>query len=338
MTPRVRRLPRRRRGHIGGVVQGDDRIDEEELPLADAVARGWLRRPASAPRRLRRRGQWPPAGARRVAIVGSRHPTPQQRAFAFEAAGALASAGVSIWSGGALGVDSAAHLGALEAGGHSVAVLPAGFEPATPPSNAPLFASLRAQGGLLACAPDATRPARSTFFRRNGVLVAGVDAVLIVAADARSGSLNTARQALAAEVPIGAVPWGPGAANSAGCIALLEAGSASLIGSLAGLLAWLQVDAARSGWQRYAPGQGSHEPRAAARGPAATRPPAAQAVLDELANAAGEGLHLEALCQAGRDRDTTAALLLDLLLAGDAVRDRWGRYRLAHPASRPPSI
>lgn len=307
-----------------------ERHGSHDTPLGAeaALAAGWLRRLPGGTATLRLRGTLDAGDRRRVAVVGSRHPSQAQLAFAHAVVQELCAAGASVWSGGAIGIDAAVHRATLALGGHGVAVLPTGFEPPTPPVHAELFAQLAGRGAVLACAADGVAPMRARFLRRNAILVAAVDAVIVIAAGERSGSLHAAGRAVAAGVPLFAVPWGPDAANSAGCVALVRSGKARWLAGIPDLRAALQVDAARSGWQRYAPGTGA----------LVARNPAAQALLDELADAGEDGLALEDFCQAGRDRDTTAALLLDLHLAGDAVRDRWGRYhpRDARAAPLPP--
>lgn len=290
----------------------------ERAEMIHAVAAGWLRRRAHRGATvLQRRGAWPPPDAPRVAVVGTRQPTAQQLAFAHGLTQGLIGAGCSVWSGGAIGVDAAVHHAALGARGHTVAVLPGGLVPPTPVGHTALFEAIVAGGGgVLACDANGVVGRSAYYLRRNAVLVAGVDAVVIVAGDLRSGTMNTAGWAGRTGVPLAAVPWGPSTPNSGGCLALLATGAARMVCSAADVLDWLQVDAAPGRWQRYAPGPG----------PRGDLSPAVQALLDELAAAGDRGLSLEDLCRTGRERDSTAALLLDLTLDGAASRDRWGRY------------
>jgi DNA processing protein len=185
------------------------------------LARAW-----PPPRRLRLRGDLG-SPARRVAIVGSRATDDYGRDMARRLARGLARAGVSVVSGGALGVDAAAHEGALEAGGHTVAVLGCGVDVAYPASNRDLFARiLEAGGALLSEQEDGYQAAPWDFPKRNRLVAALSDAVVVVRAGARSGALITADLARSLGVPLLAVPGDADQPLAAGPIALLRAGAA----------------------------------------------------------------------------------------------------------------
>ena len=125
------------------------------------------------PEQLRARGRWPPPEGPRVAIVGSRRPTPYGEAVAERLATDLAAAGAVVLSGLALGVDAAAHEGALGAGGCTVAVMGTGVDVVYPAANAGLAARIVEGGGALVSAfPDGTPPRRGHFPRRNWTLAA----------------------------------------------------------------------------------------------------------------------------------------------------------------------
>jgi DNA processing protein len=129
----------------------------------------------------------------RIAIVGARSAADGPLTFTREAAGACARAGFVVISGGALGVDRAAHEGALAVGGETWAVIPNGRGHEFPPENADLFAQIeRCGGALLYPQPGAKVATRPQFFQRNAVLAALADVVLVVQAGARSGARNTA--------------------------------------------------------------------------------------------------------------------------------------------------
>jgi DNA processing protein len=184
-----------------------------------------LARAGPPPTRLRLRGDLG-APVRRVALVGARATDGYGRDMARRLARGLARAGVSVVSGGALGVAAAAHEGALEAGGHTVAVLGCGVDVAYPPSHRELFARILAGGGaLLSELDDGTEGAPWTFPRRNRLVAALSDAVVVVRAGARSGALITAGQARAQGVPLLAVPGDADHDLSAGPLALLRAGA-----------------------------------------------------------------------------------------------------------------
>lgn len=155
-----------------------------------------------------------------VAIVGARAATQVGMDRAHALAKHLAGRGVHVVSGGALGIDGAAHRGALAGGGRTTVVLGSGLDVPYPLRHRPLFAAVLAAGGaLVSLLPDDTEPRRSTFVQRNPLIAALADVVIVVEADVRSGSLSTA----AAAVRLGRViaAW-PG---SRGCDRLLAQGA-----------------------------------------------------------------------------------------------------------------
>lgn len=164
-----------------------------------------------------------------VAVVGTRRPTEEGVAFAQVLAGELARAGVGVVSGGALGIDAAVHRGALDAGGCTLVVAPAGWNKPFPPEHTELFREVVACGGgyLSLCPPDeaATRP---RFFLRNACLVALAHAVVVVEAGYRSGARNAAKHARMLGRKLFAVPAAPWVPSGRGCIAELKAGAAPL--------------------------------------------------------------------------------------------------------------
>jgi DNA processing protein len=184
-----------------------------------------LARVAGAPEWLRVRGDLasPPA---RVAIVGARLADPYGLEVARSLARDLARAGVSIVSGGAQGVDAAAHEGALEAGGHTVAVFGCGLDVAYPAGHRELFARIVAGGGALVSEhDDAQRATGWSFPKRNRIVSGMSDAVVVVQAGEGSGALITAHEARAQGVPLFAVPGEVTNRLSAGPIALLRRGA-----------------------------------------------------------------------------------------------------------------
>jgi len=132
-----------------------------------------------------------------VAIVGARAASRTGMERAFELARHLATRGVHLVSGGALGIDGAAHRGALTGGGTTTVVLGGGCDVAYPQRHAGLFSEVLARGGsLVSERPDGAQPRPGAFVARNRLIAALVDAVIVVEADVRSGSLSTARAAL----------------------------------------------------------------------------------------------------------------------------------------------
>ena len=183
-----------------------------------------LARVVDRPAELRVRGTL--GDLRRVAVVGTRRPDPYGEEVARELARDLARAGVSVVSGGALGIDGVAHAAALEAGGHTVAVLGTGVDVLHPATHRPLFERMLAAGGALVSElPDGTPGFRSNFPRRNRIVSGMSEAVIVVRAGARSGALITADWARAQGVPVFAVPGDVRDPLSAGPHALLRAGA-----------------------------------------------------------------------------------------------------------------
>ncbi|HEX7481483.1 MAG TPA: DNA-processing protein DprA [Polyangiales bacterium] len=161
-----------------------------------------------------------------VAIVGTRFADPEALAFAQQLAAALTLAGVTVVSGGAAGVDAAAHQGALDAGGSTLAVLATGLSRAYPPAHGPLFSLIARQGALLCEAIAAPhRPERWTFLRRNQLIAALCGCVVVVQAPLRSGALSTAAWANRLKRPVFAVPAAPWDVRGLGCLQLLRQGA-----------------------------------------------------------------------------------------------------------------
>ena len=178
------------------------------------------------PERLRVRGDLGPAGERRVAIVGSRKSDLYGLDLTRDMAGDLARAGVCIVSGGAEGIDGAAHAAALDSGGRTIAVLGTGIDVVYPAGHRGLFERIVASGGALVTEyEDGTPGARWTFPRRNRIISGLADAVVVVRAGRRSGALLTAAWALRQRVPVLAVPGDVREEGSAGPLELLRRGA-----------------------------------------------------------------------------------------------------------------
>ena len=167
------------------------------LGCCDADYPALLREIDDPPILLYLRGDSALVGKPQIAIVGSRHCTPGGAANAREFATTLSAAGFTITSGLALGIDSHAHRGTLDAGGQTIAVLGGGIENVYPAGNAGLAERIVDIGLLISEFPLAAKPARHHFPRRNRIISGLALATLVVEAAERSGSLITAR--LAAE-------------------------------------------------------------------------------------------------------------------------------------------
>ena len=137
-------------------------------------------------------GEAPGGGEASVAIVGTRACTPDGFEFARDLARELAGCGAWIVSGLALGIDTAAHLGALDANGRTLAVIGSGIDVVYPRENRQLAAQIAESGGLLSELPPGTRPNVARLMARNRLQSAMSNAVVVVEAHARGGSLVTA--------------------------------------------------------------------------------------------------------------------------------------------------
>jgi len=132
-----------------------------------------------------------------AAVVGTRKPSPQAAAQAFDIAKGLARGGISVVSGLAFGIDAAAHRGNIEGGGATVAVLGSGVDEVYPSSNRPLARRILETGGaLLSEYPPGAAPRKWTFPARNRIIAGLSRGVLIAEAPQKSGALITARFAL----------------------------------------------------------------------------------------------------------------------------------------------
>lgn len=160
-----------------------------------------------------------------VAVVGTRGATAYGKRLTRAIARDLAKAGCCIISGLALGIDRAAHEGALDGGGPTIGVLGSGHALFFPPRNVELAERMLAAGGaVLSPYPPHQIAQPFQFLARNGVVAALADAVLVVEAPARSGALNTAGWA-AGHIPVLAVPGDVDRRHVQGCLALIRDGA-----------------------------------------------------------------------------------------------------------------
>jgi len=160
-----------------------------------------------------------------LAIVGSRNATAQGMRNAERFARAFSEAGLTIVSGLALGIDGAAHRGALEGSGSTVAVLGTGIDVVYPARHAALTEEIAARGALLSEFPLGTQPAAGHFPRRNRLISGLALGCLVVEAALESGSLITARAALEQGREVFAIPGSIHSPLSKGCHALIKAGA-----------------------------------------------------------------------------------------------------------------
>lgn len=196
-------------------------LQDEDYPTA-------LRRMADPPVVLYVRGEWQECDSTRgVAIVGTRRATPYGITVARKFGRELADAGCTIISGLARGIDTAAHTGALDAGGRTIAVAGFGLAELYPPENAGLVECiLDGHGALVSEFPLYMRPNRNTFPQRNRIVAAWSRATLVVEAPNHSGALHTAHLAATNYGSnVFAVPGAITQTSSAGCHALIRDGA-----------------------------------------------------------------------------------------------------------------
>jgi DNA processing protein len=244
-----------------------------------------------------------------VAVVGTRAPSEDGRRLAHRLATALGAAGVCVISGLALGIDAAAHDGALAAGAPTIGVLGGGHDRFFPPRNAELARRIVAGGGAVLSPYPPEHPAYPwQFLARNGIVAALADGVVVVEAAARSGALNTASWAADRAIPVMAFPGDVGRPKAAGCLALIRDG-ATLVRDASDVLAQLGI---------ALPAPGAVEPL----------PPADPAAARILTLLGGGPADADAVVASS---DLPPALALarrgDLLAAGAIVSGPDGRFR-----------
>jgi DNA processing protein len=204
--------------------------------LADASYPRLLKEIDDPPPLLFFRGGVPDWGLGAVAIVGARKASLGGMRLAARLAGELARAGVVVVSGMARGIDTAAHEGALEAGGKTVAVLGSGIDVAYPPENAGLMARIAGSGAVVSELTPGSEPLRHNFPRRNRIISGLSVGTVVVEAGEKSGALITATCAVEQNRSVFAVPGSPGFIGSKGTNSLLRQG-ATLVESVDDVLA-----------------------------------------------------------------------------------------------------
>ncbi len=162
-------------------------------------------------------------GTRSVSIVGARAATPYGERVARDLASGLAERGFLVVSGGAYGIDAAAHRGALAVGQETVIVSAGGLDRAYPTANTTLFDRAAESGLLLSESPPGSAPQRRRFLTRNRLIAALGSGTVVVEAARRSGAMNTAHHCSGLGRPLMAVPGPVTSAMSVGCHALIAA-------------------------------------------------------------------------------------------------------------------
>ena len=272
------------------------------LTLGDAQYPPLLLEMADPPLMLHVIGQldalhWP----HKIAIVGSRNPSPQGQINAQQFATALGDAGLGVVSGLALGVDGAAHEGALLSASPTIAVVGTGLDRVYPKRHFELAHRIAEKGAIVSEYPLGTPPLPAHFPQRNRIIAGLAQGTLVVEAAVASGSLITARLASEMGREVFAIPGSIHAPQSRGCHALIRQG-AKLVESAQDVLEDLQLGPQATGWPP-APVESSNDP-------------------DGLLKAMGfDPVSLDALqARTGLNTATLQAKLLELELQGDVGR------------------
>lgn len=258
-----------------------------------------------------------------LAMVGARSASPQGVANAEAFARSLAATGLTIVSGLALGIDAAAHRGALaEQDGTTVAVIGTGADRIYPARNKTLAHEIAARGAIVSEYPLGTPPLPHNFPRRNRIIAGMVRGVLIVEAAVGSGSLITARLANECGREVFAIPGSIHSPLARGCHRLIRDG-AKLVETAQDVIDELSWGGARPQSGRFAP---PAEPASSSVASApATLPPEAARVLDAVGH---DPVDLDTIAQrSGLTLDALYAILLPLELDGHISRLPGGRFQ-----------
>jgi DNA processing protein len=201
-----------------------------QIALGDTAYPANLREVQAPPERLYVRGALVGDDVLAIAIVGSRAATPYGLAVAERLGADLAARGITVVSGLARGIDSAAHRGALRVGGRTIAVLGSGVDVIYPAENRPLAGEIEVRGALVSQFEPGTRPLAGYFPARNRVIAGLSLGVVVVEAASRSGSLITAGLAGDMGREVMAVPGPLTSPQSAGAHRLIQDGAALIQG------------------------------------------------------------------------------------------------------------
>jgi DNA processing protein len=292
-------------------LQSGESAPRAVLTLADAAYPGALLQTEDPPLMLYVIGELPAAWPRALAVVGSRNPTPQGLANARNFGRSFAQGGLAVVSGLALGIDGAAHEGALEGAAPgelaTIAVVGTGLDRVYPRQHFELSHRIARRGLIVSEYPLGTPPLAPNFPRRNRIIAALSEGTVVVEAALQSGSLITARLAAEQGKEVFAIPGSIHSPQARGCHALLKQG-AKLVETAQDVLEELRVPAAA----------------AVDNGPA--RSPSRE---DEVLTALGfDPVTLDALvARTGIAAPTLQARLLELELAGHVARLPGGLFQ-----------
>lgn len=280
------------------------------VTLADAAYPRTLLTAADPPVLLYAKGRLELLNRPAIAIVGSRNATKQGEATAEHFAASLSAAGLTVVSGLALGIDAAAHRGALPRRGATIAVIGTGADRIYPSRNEDLARQIAEQGVVVSEFPLGTPAVAANFPRRNRIIAGLSRGCLVVEAAERSGSLITARLAGEAGLEVFAIPGSIHSPLSKGCHSLIKQG-AKLVERAEDILEELRWEAA------------------VASTPATIAPPPDDPEAAQLLDAMGyDPCNLDALgVRTGLTADRLLAMLLPLELDGHVAQLPGGRYQ-----------
>lgn len=282
-----------------------------------------LRDLSDAPESFRIVGELPDL-RRAITIVGTRRADEEALDFTYELARDAALRGRVVVSGGAVGIDRAAHEGAMDGGGRTVVVLPTGLDAPYPPANRDLFARVIGAGCLLTEMPDGTRAQAGRFLTRNRLVAALGRSTVVVQAPARSGALATARAAKRLGRGVFVVPASPWDPRGSGNLRLL-AGGARICANVGDVLSESAPGIGGGAANRSAENERSqeHDNLSASE----------QKILESLR---GRPRHPEDLCQrVGIPAFEVQRSILQLLVRGLIEEKPGGRYQCCRVRSKP---
>lgn len=312
-------MPPARASEVDAALASLRRAHAVALPLTSPAYPARLARHADPAPLLLVQGDASALLAPGIAIIGSRAPTQHGLALAREFAAAFARAGLVVISGLARGIDAAAHAGALDAGGRTVAVQACGPDLVYPAAHRALADRIARQGALATEFPPGTPPRPQHFPLRNRLISGLAEALLVIEARERSGTLVTTGHAAAQGVDVFALPGPLGAAACAGSNRLLRDG-AHIALEPEDVLGVLRLGGLRL----------SALPESAAA--AAPPPLASDAGVRILATLEREPAHRDELARRiALSPEALALELLELELAGRIREERDGRLHVVSP-------